>query len=335
MTLRTIIDRIRKNQREKGSAICLPDARSRIGFVFSSKERVDFSRRTLAALDCEKGFDLVWVDGSDNLEARELPRVYPFRNARLAEIHLDVRGGPDRAICYGLRRLLDLGYDYCGLIENDVVLAPGWFAKLLELFELASHDGLAVGAATVRSYESRVLEYRAGYTINWCVGAGMVLFSRSAAQLVLEYYSATRARKLYRFYAERFGVSLRAVPDLWHGHPDSTCSPDWVYAMELYKHGLSSVGSIPNMAEDLQFEVQKALLTRYVTVDKDSSGIPHPLVSDPGLQWLRCTEPFFSGVLKLLTIHPRLYRLARTLEKQRIRAARAATHWARSRVVGN
>src|SRR5215831_15945439 len=108
----------------------------KVGFIFSTKERVDLSRRSLGSIDSDSGFDLIWLDGSTSEEARRLPESIKLQKTRLVEVHLDVKGGPDAAIRYGLRRLLALGYDYCGLIENDLEFVPGWFSRLMELFRL-------------------------------------------------------------------------------------------------------------------------------------------------------------------------------------------------------
>ena len=42
-----------------------------------------------------------------------------------------VIGGPDAAIQFSLKRLLALGYDFVGLIENDIQLKPGWLPAML------------------------------------------------------------------------------------------------------------------------------------------------------------------------------------------------------------
>ena len=307
MSCPTIIDRLRKNQQEKGSRICVPDACSRVGFAFSTKERVDFTRRALAALDQHGGFDLIWLDGSDSVEARELPRACALQNARLVETHLDVRGGPDRAICFGLRRLLDLGYDFCGLIENDILLSPGWFPTLLELFHLAADEGLAVGAATVRNFASRVLDYRARYTINWNIGAGMILFSRSAAQIIVNEYPnlVATTRQLARFYAELCGVDLRGSWDLWAGRIDRRLSPDCGYDMALYRRGMACVGSIPSLAEDLEFTVDQRG-TGYVRSSQTGAGMQYPPLARLRLFCMRLSTPIFWAAWGLLRGVPSL-----------------------------
>ena len=292
----SIIGKILESQRRAGVKILTPRPGDRIGFVFSTKDRVNFTLQSLLTVDQEKGFDIIWVDGSETKEGKELPTKYQFKNANLAEVHFNIRGGPDKAICFGLKRLLDLGYDYCGLIENDIIFQPGWFGKLITLFHSAAQDGLVVGAATVRNYESRVLEYRSKYTINWNIGAGMILFSRPAAQLILSKYPSypITARKLYRFYAELASLDLKGIWDLWQGHIDRRLSPDWAYEMILYKHGLACVGSIPCLINDLEFDVNKARRTNYATLEKADTGIAHPMITKKSLWWLRFADVFFN-----------------------------------------
>lgn len=317
---------MRRLQVEQGTTPTFPDRRSRIGFAFSSKDRVHFTLPTLSSVDTEEGFDLVWVDGSVTPEGRKLPQGMRLKNARLVEVHSGVGGGPDRAICFGLNRLLDLGYDYCGLIENDMVFEPGWFGKLLQLFERAASDGIACGAATVRSYQSRVLEYRRGYLLCWNIGAGMVLFSRPAAQLILGYYEVLRrwmtARAVYKFYGETFGVDLRGLWDLWYGAFDHRLAMDWGYSPLLYEHGFASVGCIPSLVQDLEFDVGAVLRTRPVSAREDDAGCVLPRISAARLAWMKRTNPFFRWGWRLLNNSPFLYRSVRSMHRFQTRRLR-------------
>jgi GT2 family glycosyltransferase len=120
------------------------------GFALSSRDRFVFTLRALKALDAEGGFDVLWNDDSERQEVPELSRYFVFRNARLVVVNYGVKGGADAAICFGLRRLLDLGYDYLGLLENDIVLQEGWFERLISLFDLTAADGVMAGAFDVR-----------------------------------------------------------------------------------------------------------------------------------------------------------------------------------------
>jgi hypothetical protein len=277
----SILDGLRSLQAERQPAVCRPRPGDRIGFAFSSRDRFVFTLRTLKTIDSEGGFDVVWNDGSERREVPELSRYFVFRNARVAEVNYGVKGGADAAICFGLRRLLDLGYDYIGLIENDILLGPGWFPTLLSLFESAAGDGLTVGAASVLGYQSRVLEYRRNYSIDWARGAAMVLFTRPAAQLLLDNYASLKmsSQQLRGFYAEQFGVALHVpgwvVGSRWM---DGPMSVDWGYAAFLYRHGYACVGSIPSLTHDLEFDVRQVLRTDYVGTGLNESGLAHPRI---------------------------------------------------------
>jgi hypothetical protein len=259
---------------------------SKVGFALSTRDRFVYTMRTIKSLDAEGGFDLVWNDGSERNEVPELSRYFAFRNARLVEVNYGVKGGADAAICYGLRRLLELGYDFIGLVENDVLLAPGWLAAMRDAFETATTEGVVVGAVSALGYQSRVLEYRKNYSIDWARGAALVLFTREAAQLVLENYERLEmtSQQIRGFYAEQFGVALHvsewAVGGRWM---DGSMTLDWGYAPRLYANGYACVGTIPAFASDLEFDVKKVLRTDYVRAEQNASGLAHPSITLPSL----------------------------------------------------
>jgi hypothetical protein len=278
--LLTPVEIIRNQQAKNGTAPRRPRRNDRIGFSFSSKDRSLYTVQSLKALDAEGDFDLIWNDGSTRKDARELAGNWQFKNVRLVEMNSGVGGGPDRAICFGLKRLLDLGYDYIGLLENDVVLHPGWFSRLMELFSQGFEEGLVCGAASVRGYESRVLEYRNRYSIDWASGAGMVLFSREAAQLILNQYDklAMTTVGIREFYAELFGVTLQINEwNIWPVTRAVPCTLDFGYTPMLYRHGFATLGAIPTLAHDLDFDVRRFLRTNYVGPEKNNTGLAHPL----------------------------------------------------------
>jgi hypothetical protein len=277
---RTPVEIIRSQQAKNGTVPRRPRPNDRLGFSFSSKDRCLYTVQSLKALDAEGGFDLIWNDGSTQKGGPELARNWRFKNARLVEINCGVGGGPDLAIRFGLKRLLDLGYDYVGLLENDVVLHPGWFSRLTELFALGFEEGLVCGAASVRGYESRVLEYRNHYSIDWASGAGMVLFSREAAQLILDQYDqlAVTTLGIREFYAELFGVALEISEwNIWPVTQAVPCTLDFGYTPMLYRHGFATLGAIPSLAHDLDFDVRRFLRTNYVGMNKNNAGLAHPL----------------------------------------------------------
>jgi len=236
----------------------------RVAFVFSTKDRVHFTLRSLRSVDVDDRFDLIWIDGSDTPEGQMLPHTYPFQRCRVAEVHF-LKGGPDRAIRFGLERLLALGYDFCGLIENDVELDGGWFDRLMKLFSDAKDDGFDAGAATVRNVKSRVLFFRPTYTVNWVVGAGMVLFTRQAAKIILATYGSVGSKSVAHYFRKKFSVDLKDRWELWMDRDNRSLGCDWTYAMRLCAHGLLSVGSIPSMAKNLDMDMEKDLRTIFVT----------------------------------------------------------------------
>ncbi len=197
-----------------------------------------------------------------------------------------MKGGADAAIRFGLRRLLELGYDFIGLIENDVLLSPGWLGAMRSAFDAAAEDGVTVGAVSALGYQSRVLEYRKNYSIDWARGAALVLFSREAAQLLLESYSRLEmtSQQIRGFYAEHFGVALHvpewAVGGRWM---DGPMTLDWGYAPLMYANGYACAGTIPSLVRDLEFDVRTVLRTDYVRVEQNASGLAHPTIDPSNL----------------------------------------------------
>jgi len=233
-------------------------------------ERVEMSIRALASIDSDTGFDLIWVDGSNSQEARSLPDRVKLSNTRLVEVHRDVKGGPDAAIQFGLTRLLALGYDYCGLIENDIELSPGWFNAMMSLFTAPKADGIRVGAVTARTFASRVMAHTPSYALMWNAGAGMILFSRLATQVVLRNYRLRTSCELAQFFKERLGHNLQEVWELWEEKDDRILGADWGYTLELYRHGLATVGTKPSMA--FNFDIDAEILQKTHYTRKDETG---------------------------------------------------------------
>jgi hypothetical protein len=236
----------------------------KVGFIFSSKERVDLSRRSLSSIDSDSGFDLIWLDGSTSEEARRLPESINLRKARLVEVHLDVTGGPDAAIKYGLHRLLALGYDYCGLIENDIEFVPGWFSRLMELFQAGEPNDRPVGAATTRTFVSRTLSAHSQYAKLWNVGAGMVLFTREATRVILRHYHPRRAKELSGYFQKTSNNDLTDIWELWKDRSDRLLGCDWGYSLELDRHGFSSLGTVPAYSYNLDLDPKTFLRSEYL-----------------------------------------------------------------------
>jgi|GEM_PF-4455793 len=320
MEKESIMEKLIDNQNKFNRKVNIPKIGDKIGFAFSTKDRVDFTIKSLDSIDTEKGFDIIWVDGSVTTEGRDLPKNYKFKNVNLAKYYLNVGGGPDAAIQYGLRKLLELGYDYCGLIENDIVFETGWFKKLIELFDISAKEGLVPGAVTVRNFNTRVIEYNRDYTINWNIGAGMILFTREAAQLVLDNYKflAINGIGMRRYYGKLLGFDLKDNKELFGKRLDYFLSMDYSYDRVLYKNGFCSVGTIPSMVVDLEFDIPTYGLS-YVTKDKNNIGPVFNKISRVSLLWLSIIDPFFYSlcfIWRRLRKVKRIRKIGKNIEKK-------------------
>jgi len=268
----SILGKIIYNQEKHGTTPTNLKPEDKIGFAFNTKDRIDLSLKCLPTIDQNGGFDMIWCDGSDTKEGQELPDKYVFKNVRLKGIFKNVKGGPDKAIQFSLKKLIDMGYDYCGLIENDILFEPGCFSKLKNIISLAYKDGVVVGAASVRNYRSRVLEFRDGYSINWNIGAGMILLSRKAAQLILDNYDDLYnfGRKLSLYYLKTFDVDLRKSSEPARYFIGKPASADFSYDMILYKNGLASISSVPSLVKDIGIDINEREL---VPVDSSMNNL--------------------------------------------------------------
>ncbi|HUA53621.1 MAG TPA: hypothetical protein VMB81_15730 [Candidatus Sulfotelmatobacter sp.] len=228
--------------------------RHEVCFGFATKDRVDVTLQSIASFAFEGAFDLIWLDGSTTREGRELPRTLAPNMPCLREIIDDVRGGPDVAIVTALTRMLALDYAYCGLIESDIAMAPGWFGALMALFGAGEADGLAVGAVTVRAFEQRVLVKRPGYAILLMSGAGMILFTRAAARLILDHYrtpSTDELRSWFLYASGRDCATFAEAAFRLGPHADVALASDYQYEVVLQRHGLCTLATSPLYARDL------------------------------------------------------------------------------------
>jgi hypothetical protein len=283
----SILDVLRSLQMRNRTKPRAPKRGDRIGFSLSTRDRYLFTLQTLQTLDTESGFDLIWNDGSRENGVPALARNYKFQNANLVEVNYGVTGGAEAAVCFGLSRLLELGYDYVGLIENDLLFRPGWFRALKNIFSLGAADGIACGSATARSFESHVLEYRAGYGVQSDIGAGMVLFSRPAAEIIMDRYSHPASLQMtthswQKFYADHFAMDLQKFSPFWAYPPDRAmpCTLDWGYTPALYLEGYASLSTIPSYVTDLEFDVETFFHTKYVGPEKDNTGVAYPRIQN-------------------------------------------------------
>jgi len=232
-----------------------------VAIGFSSKDRPELTGRAVAGVD-QYGVDLYWFDGSVSAAGKNLPRSIRFSKATLKEIQYDIGGGADAVIRHALRHMLDLGYDYVGLLENDILLERGWLRALSKAVAAARRDGLRVGAATARTIESRVLFCRPGYAVLWNIGAAMVVFSREGAEAVLAEYYPTESQAVGAFWREH-GFAIDAW-ELWMDKRTRNLGVDWWYGPALFRSGLTAIGCVPARGRNIDHDVAQDFHTAYV-----------------------------------------------------------------------
>lgn len=165
-----------------------------------------------------------------------------------AVIRSNVRGGAGAAMVYALTMMLqhEENYDVVGLLESDVLLRDNWL-DCLELFSRGATDGLSVGAVSARCFEDRVLFQRDGYAVCHNLGAGMVLFKREAAQIVLDNYRTMWTSDNRRIFAQLSGHDLASF---WAFRANEHfLTADWAWDAILAAHGLASLALTPSPVE--------------------------------------------------------------------------------------
>ena len=79
-----------------------------------------------------------------------------------------------------------------------------------------------------------------------------------------------------RFYERLFRIDLRLLAKDAAGRyvgDDPWYTLDWGYTPMLYMHGYTSVGSIPNLAIDLEFPPDHQLRQHYVQPERCNAGL--------------------------------------------------------------
>ncbi len=223
-------------------------------FCFSMKDRVEISKKTLPPVLTESTkFDLFIVDGSATEDGKQY--AYDLNTCEgIAGVHCNVTGGADVAIVFALSFMLERGYDYLGLIENDVTLWPRWFDRITGLF------GDSVGAVSARCYKDRVLEEGNDFAIMANVGAGMVLFSRRGAEAVLDYYR-TGSFAEYQFWPQHFtGLPCPTPHEVGDPKLSYNMTADWFFESSMMSQGLVAAACTPSLARSAD-QTDEALQT--------------------------------------------------------------------------
>jgi hypothetical protein len=223
--------------------------KARLALVFSTKDRTQFSRRSLEALMRDDDLDLFWVDGSRTAEGLALPRELAPALPRLREIHYGVVGGPDAAIIYSLTYLRDQGYAYIGLLENDILMPGDWYGHTMGLFAAGERDGLRVGAVSARCLKNRRLLQRHGYAVSFNLGAGMIIMRHEAVTAVLSRYRTIGAREIQAACLAATGINPFPTP------PEATehwrAAADWNFDIAILLEGMACLAHSPSLARHL------------------------------------------------------------------------------------
>lgn len=230
---------------------------NRVAIAFLTKDRVELTRQTAPALLLENNipYRVFWFDGSQTDEGKTASDSYPYP---CMNFFPDVRGGADAAIVRALTYMLSFEkFTHVGLCENDVLLGSDWFAQTMALFTIGQQEGLNVGAASPRCYEDRILVQREGYACVHNLGAGVVIFTREAARLILDSYRTTFSYDNRLIFGQLAGVDIGTY---WAFRGDNRwLTADWGFDSCLASAGLVSlaltpspvemIGQVPSLAE--------------------------------------------------------------------------------------
>jgi hypothetical protein len=190
-------------------------------------------------------YDLFVCDGSTT-EANEKALwdlAYPTANIRS-----NVRGGAGAAIVYALTLMLkhEANYEVVGLVENDVLLRDGWL-DCLDLFSKGAADGLGVGAVSARCFTDRVLFQRTDFAVMHNIGAGCILLTRQAAQIILDTFRTHWTSDNRRIFSQLCGIDIGAF---WAFRMNEHfLTSDWGWDAVLAAHGLASLALNPSPVE--------------------------------------------------------------------------------------
>ncbi len=222
----------------------------KLALALLTKDKPELTKRSIEPLLQPDKFDLVIVDGSITKEGK----LFPWGRKGVGTLD-EVYGGPDAAIVKALSALLvnQKEYTHVGIIEQDVLLHPDWFGPTLALFERGQADGLEVGAVSARSYEDRILVQRDGYALMHNLGAGMVVFTREAARLILDNYRTTWWTDNRLIFSQLSGIDIGAYA-AFRGN-EQWVTADWGFDAILARHGLASLALTPSLATMLDQDI--------------------------------------------------------------------------------
>jgi hypothetical protein len=213
----------------------------RLAIAYNTMNKLELTKQTFPVLR-DGDHALLWSDGSTDPEA--LAFFEDHRNIA-TDSYDGVRGGADAAIAHALTRLLQhpANYAYVGIAESDVILDADWQIPTMELFKKGKADGLSVGAVSPRSYVDRILIQRSGYAVMFNLGAGIVIFTREAADIVLRSFRTAWWPDIVKLFAQLSGIDLRTYAAFRGG--EHFLTTDWQFEAQIARHGLASLALTP------------------------------------------------------------------------------------------
>lgn len=218
----------------------------KIAIAITTKDKVELTRRSIEPL-LHGSFDLFWIDGSATDEGKELPYKYGIPPSGF--LFSNIGGGADPAIVAAFTKLLEHPnqYDVIGLVESDVLLHKDWYGPTIALFERGESEGLKVGAVSARAYSDRILIQRDGHAVMHNLGAGMILLTREAAHLALQWCRTGFTTENVLLFSQLAGLDLRR----WWAFrgAEHMITLDWHLDACLAAHGLASLALTPSPVE--------------------------------------------------------------------------------------
>jgi len=218
---------------------------NRVAIAFSTRDKTEQVKCVVEPLLQPDKFALFWSDGSKT----QAGECFALGCSAAHQVTCNVRGGADTVIAFNLTQMLQHSsrYEFCGLVEDDVLLPSDWFDRTMALFEQGRQDGLEVGAVSARCYEDRILVQRDGYALMHNSGAGMVIFSRRAAELILDHFRTGWTMTNRRVFAQLTEQDIGAWWAFRGGQ--HALGADWHFDTVLAAHGLASLALTPSPVE--------------------------------------------------------------------------------------
>jgi hypothetical protein len=208
-------------------------------------ELVEQSIKPLLAGAIDQKFHLFVIDGSTSKKNEKAIWHLGWPTGHMIG---NVRGGAGAAIVYALTMMLEHkeNYSHVALVESDVVLLDGWL-RVLDLFSQGEADGLSVGAASARCYVDRVLFQRDTYAVVHNIGAGMIVLTRQAAQIVLDTFRTGWTSDNRRIFSQLSGIDIGSF---WaFRNNEHYLTADWHWEAALAAQGLAAVALTPSPVE--------------------------------------------------------------------------------------